>query len=205
MFFLLFCLVRNLYRFLKFCCTSIFSRKSSAFSSEKHSLFDPAELLATTSNTSEVSNDDEDGKRVNDWYDESKKDDNDSTTTANHDRKKFLKRDYYIISATEYAQSLNPKTSQQVEKESTISSIHKQQNHRSKSSIVFGTVEEFSGMEIMMVIAVGLDGPLLDDKPDPVVRCRIYKALTRAHLGVYIVNEVIKELPSYRLIIMRWL
>ena len=54
---------KKLYRFFN-CCTSIFPRISSVFSSEKHSLFDPAELLATSiENTSEVSNDDEDSEK----------------------------------------------------------------------------------------------------------------------------------------------
>ena len=29
--------------------------------------------------------------------------------------------------------------------------------------------------------------------PDPVVRCLLYKALTRAHVGVFIINKMIKD------------
>ena len=55
------------------------------------------------------------------------------------------------------------------------------------SAIIVDTVEAMSGMEGLVVFGVGLDKKI--EKDDGVVRCLIYKAMTRAHLTFNLINE----------------
>ena len=54
------------------------------------------------------------------------------------------------------------------------------------------TLENFDGLERLIVIAVGLDAPLNEGAEDMLeTRSRLYRALTRAHMLAIVVNETI--------------
>lgn len=69
------------------------------------------------------------------------------------------------------------------------------QNDAGTNAIILDTVEHFDGMEFLVIIAVGLDHPIRGDTND-VAQCHIYRAITRAHCFVAVVQELI---PNGRL------
>lgn len=56
-------------------------------------------------------------------------------------------------------------------------------------AITFDTVGNFDGMEALVIILVGLDSAAQDD----VARCQIYRAISRAHCFVAVVQEFVSE------------
>ena len=70
--------------------------------------------------------------------------------------------------------------------------------HRQESdagdAIVLDTLENFDGLERLIVIAVGLDAKLDADDAEDVLetRSRMYRALTRAHMLALVVNEGVR-------------
>jgi flagellar biosynthesis GTPase FlhF len=62
------------------------------------------------------------------------------------------------------------------------------------SNIIIDTVEKMSGLETMIVFGVGLDNPIsnehdLDDFIHNRTKAILYKAMTRAHLSFFFINE----------------
>ena len=58
--------------------------------------------------------------------------------------------------------------------------------------IVLDAIDNFDGLERLIVIAAGLDENMLPGKSRRLAS-RFYRAITRAHMLVYVVNE---ELPN---------
>ena len=59
--------------------------------------------------------------------------------------------------------------------------------------IIIDTVTEMSGMEALIVFGVGLDYVRSDNEhKKKSMRCCIYKAITRAHLTFYVINEEVQ-------------
>ena len=55
------------------------------------------------------------------------------------------------------------------------------------------TLNNFDGLERLIVIAVGLDAPLDQEAEDVLeTRSRLYRALTRARMLAMIVNEAVR-------------
>ena len=63
------------------------------------------------------------------------------------------------------------------------------QKRKGKEWLVLDTVEEFDGLERLIIIAVGLDSPIEDGVSTLDTRSRLYRALTRGHMMVLVVNE----------------
>ena len=67
---------------------------------------------------------------------------------------------------------------------------------RSQSQwVVLEAIDQFDGMERLIIIAVGLDAvidPSSDNASPPEVRSRLYRAITRANMMVIVVNEAIR-------------
>ena len=63
---------------------------------------------------------------------------------------------------------------------------------RGKDWLVLDTVDEFDGLERLVVIAVGLDSRIDDSAATLDTRSRLYRALTRAHMMVLVVNEKVR-------------
>ena len=55
--------------------------------------------------------------------------------------------------------------------------------------LVLDTVEQFDGLERLIVIAIGLDAPIDYSEGTLETRSRLYRALTRAHMMALVVNE----------------
>jgi hypothetical protein len=59
-------------------------------------------------------------------------------------------------------------------------------------SLVLDTLENFDGLERLIVIGVSLDAPLNEGAEDMLeTRSRLYRALTRAHMMALVVNETV--------------
>ena len=56
-------------------------------------------------------------------------------------------------------------------------------------TLVLDTVEQFDGLERLIVIAIGLDAPIDYSEGTLKTRSRLYRALTRAHMMALVVNE----------------
>ena len=56
-------------------------------------------------------------------------------------------------------------------------------------TLVLDTVEQFDGLERLIVIAIGLDAPIDYSEGTLETRSRLYRALTRAHMMALVVNE----------------
>ena len=58
--------------------------------------------------------------------------------------------------------------------------------------LILDEVAEFDGLERLIVIGVGLDAPIDDDSPETLqTRSLLYRAMTRAHMLVLVVNELV--------------
>ena len=56
-------------------------------------------------------------------------------------------------------------------------------------TFVLDTVEQFDGLERLIVIAIGLDAPIVEGSDTTLeARSRLYRALTRAHMMALVVN-----------------
>eukprot|EP01050_Picozoa_sp_SAG11_P012312 SAG11_NODE_1361_length_5112_cov_2.921404_2_plen_347_part_00 len=71
------------------------------------------------------------------------------------------------------------------------SSIH-QNSMDATENIVLSTIDDFDGLERLIVVAVGLDSSLNgDDTYVLQARSKLYRAVTRAHMMVVVVNELL--------------
>ena len=62
-----------------------------------------------------------------------------------------------------------------------------------KETLVLDTVEQFDGLERLIVIAIGLDAPIIKGSDTTLeTRSRLYRALTRAHMMALVVNEKLR-------------
>jgi hypothetical protein len=62
-----------------------------------------------------------------------------------------------------------------------------------KETLVLDTVEQFDGLERLIVIAIGLDAPIVKGSDTTLeTRSRLYRALTRAHMMALVVNEKLR-------------
>ena len=59
-------------------------------------------------------------------------------------------------------------------------------------TLVLDTVEQFDGLERLIVIAIGLDAPIDNSEGTLETRSRLYRALTRAHMMALVVNEKLR-------------
>jgi len=57
---------------------------------------------------------------------------------------------------------------------------------------VLDTIDEFDGLERLIVIAIGLDSRIDDSTATLDTRSRLYRAITRAHMMVLVVNETVR-------------
>ena len=63
-----------------------------------------------------------------------------------------------------------------------------------KETLVLDTVEQFDGLERLIVIAIGLDAPIVEGSDTTLeTRSRLYRALTRAHMMALVVNEKLRR------------
>ena len=61
-------------------------------------------------------------------------------------------------------------------------------------TLVLDTVEQFDGLERLIVIAIGLDAPIVEGSDTTLeTRSRLYRALTRAHMMALVVNEKLRD------------
>ena len=59
--------------------------------------------------------------------------------------------------------------------------------------LVLDTVDQFDGLERLIVIAIGLDAPIVEGSDITLeTRSRLYRALTRAHMMALVVNEKLR-------------
>ena len=56
-------------------------------------------------------------------------------------------------------------------------------------ALVLDTVQQFDGLERLIVIAIGLDTKIDDSEGTLETRSRLYRALTRAHMMTLVVND----------------
>ena len=63
--------------------------------------------------------------------------------------------------------------------------------HDRKEAVVLDNVDNFDGLEELIVIAVGLDA-VIGDGTERHTQSQIYRAVTRAHMMVVVVNECIR-------------
>jgi hypothetical protein len=62
-----------------------------------------------------------------------------------------------------------------------------------EETLVLDTVEQFDGLERLIVIAIGLDAPIVEGSDTTLeTRSRLYRALTRAHMMALVVNEKLR-------------
>ena len=63
-----------------------------------------------------------------------------------------------------------------------------------KETLVLDTVEQFDGLERLIVIAIGLDAPIVEGSDTTLeTRSRLYRALTRAHMMALVVNGKLRR------------
>ena len=63
-----------------------------------------------------------------------------------------------------------------------------------QETLVLDTADQFDGLERLIVIAIGLDAPIVEGSDTTLeTRSRLYRALTRAHMMALVVNEKLRR------------